>query len=80
MARLIVRYRGQGSRPESVIRQIRQMPNVSIVDDSDRMLLVDGPEAPLRDLLQPFDDWLIAAEKKYPIPGNRKRIERPPSS
>ncbi len=56
------------------------MPNVSIVDDSDRMLLVDGPEAPLRDLLQPFDDWLIAAEKKYPIPGNRKRIERPPSS
>ena len=78
MSRLIVRYRGEGPRPESTITQLRSLPDVSIIDDSGRMLLIDGPEAMVRDALRPSDDWIIAPEKKYSIPDVRKKVERPP--
>ena len=79
MSRFVIRYRGSGARPEDVVRRIRQMPELSIVDDGGRVLLVEGPEGSLREALGSSTDWLVAAEKTYSVPSPRKRIERPPS-
>ena len=68
MARFIVRYRGRGPKPADVVEQIGKLPSVSIVDASDKMLLVEAPEESLRHLLGQSADWLISPELSYEIP------------
>jgi hypothetical protein len=79
MARFVLHYGGEAPRPKDVVRRIRAISGASIVDDSDRLLLVDAPEAELRAVLEPHGDWSITPEKKYRVPSTRKRVERPPS-
>jgi hypothetical protein len=73
MARLVLRYRGSGSRPDADAARIGALPGVEIVDDSSRMLLVEGPEDALRAALAALPGWTIAEEGSIPLPDVRRR-------
>jgi len=75
MARFIVRYRGNGARPEDTVNKLRSIKGAAVVDDAGRMMLMDVPEQALRSVLASEPDWLIAPEVAYPMPDTRKRAE-----
>jgi hypothetical protein len=76
MPRFILRYRPAGPRPDADARRIAALPGVELVDDSPRMLLVDGPEAALRAALADLPAWVMTAETSVPLPDVRRRPRR----
>jgi len=78
-ARFVLRYRGEGAKPEADVRRVRALADTVVVDDSSpRMLLVEAHDGPLRDLLGSLPDWLMAPEQTYAVPDTRKKVERTP--
>jgi len=78
MPRFILRYRGQGARPQDAVEKIRAIGGASVLEDSDRMMLVEAPEEALRDALGSADDWIVAPEVKYKVPDTREKVRKPP--
>jgi hypothetical protein len=76
--RFVLRYRGAGARPEQDVRRIGQIPGSRIVDDSGRMLLVEGPERDLHELVASMPEWVMAPEQTFAVPDTRERPRRPP--
>ena len=77
MARFILRYKGTGSKPESDLKRIRKASNLAIVDESPRMLLVDGDTETIGHLRDQLADWLVTPEAQISVPDPRQRIKRP---
>lgn len=77
-ARFVLRYRGEGAKPDADVARVRQLADAVVVDSSSRMLLVDCDPEPLRQLVDTLPEWVMAPEQAYPVPDTRKRIERPP--
>ena len=77
MARYVLRYRGAGSRPETDVEVIAALPGVEVVDDSPRVLLVDGPAGALRGALAALPDWTMSRERLVPLPDVRRRPRGP---
>lgn len=75
--RFVLRYRGEGTRPDDVER-VRGLPGAVVVDSSARMLLVEADEQPLRDLVESLPDWVMAPEQTFGVPDPRHRVQRPP--
>lgn len=73
MDRFILRYRGSGPRPAETVERIRGLPNVTVLDDSPRMLLVEGLEGELRSLIESLSDWVMAPERMVPLPDPRPK-------
>jgi hypothetical protein len=78
MGRFILRYTGSGPTSASFVEQVRSHQDVSILDESPHMLLVDGPEAVLRRLLETSSGWLLVPESSVSLPDPRPQVERPP--
>lgn len=76
MARYVLRYRGRGPRPAADVGRVGALPGVEIVDDSPRMLLVDGPEKALRAALADLPGWVMSAETAVPLPDVRRRLRQ----
>ena len=76
--RFVLRYRGDGSRPEDDVAQVEELAGVVVVDSSSRMLLVESDPEPLRQLVDALPDWVMAPEQTFEVPDTRKRVERPP--
>lgn len=72
--RFVVRYRGKGPYPEATLEKI-QAAGASIIERAGRMLLVDGTERTLRDVLDPERDWSIAPEVSYEQPNPRFSVK-----
>jgi hypothetical protein len=78
-SRFVLRYQGEGARPEADVARIRGLGGASIVDESSsRLLLVDAEEERLRELVGSMPDWVMAPEQTFAVPDTRKRVERPP--
>ena len=73
MARWILRYRGERSRPDADVARVAALPGVEVVDDSPRMLLVEGAEGVLRAALAAMADWAMSEEHPVPLPDVRRR-------
>ncbi len=73
MARFILRYRGGGPRPDADAAGIAALAGVEVLDDSPRMLLVDGPEDTLRTAVAGLPGWAIGEERSVPLPDVRRR-------
>ena len=73
MARWILRYRGPGRRPDADVERLAAVPDVEILDDTRRTLLVAGAEEVLRSALAALPDWVMAAESTVPLPDVRRR-------
>ena len=78
MARFILRFTGSAGKPAEVADEIRRRSDLTILDETARMLLVDGPESTVREILAPHADWLMAAEKQVPMPDPRVRVKHSP--
>ena len=77
MGRFILRYRGQGAKPESDVARLRSLPGSSVIDDSSpRMVLVEAPEAVLRSLVEQADDWVMSPEQTYPLPAPHPSLDK----
>jgi len=74
MSRYILRFRGEGTRPEKDVEFIRSLPETTVLDDSPRMLLVEAPEDVLRGALQSLPDWVMVEEKSIPLPDPRPKV------
>ncbi|HYT99349.1 MAG TPA: hypothetical protein VEK85_03155 [Gemmatimonadales bacterium] len=80
MPHFILRYRGPGSVQPEHVNRISSLPNTAILDSSsDRMILVDAPEAQLRATLKEMPGWTMIPEETVPLPDHRKKILRPPA-
>jgi hypothetical protein len=73
MPRWILRYHGRGTRPDADVERIAALSGVAVVDDSNRMLLVEGPEDTLRGVLAALPDWTLNEERPVPLPDVRRR-------
>lgn len=75
--RFVLRYRGEGAKPEADVERVREM--AAVVDESSpRMLLVESRPEPLRTLVDSLADWMMTPEQTYTVPDTRKKVERPP--
>jgi hypothetical protein len=72
--RYILRYRGTGPTPEAHVACLRAVPGTKVLDESDRMLLVEGRRRDLEKATRTLDGWVLTAEKTVPVPDPRKKI------
>ncbi len=74
----MLRYRGDGAKPDADVERVRALAGTVVVDDSSRMLLVESPPGPLTELVATLPDWVMAPEQTFTVPDTRQRVERPP--
>ncbi len=81
MARFVLRFTGSGPLPASTAQRLGALADFSVVDQTGRMFLVEGPNDISR-LRQQFGDdehWLIAPENfGVTIPDPIPRPKRAP--
>ncbi|MDQ3928100.1 MAG: hypothetical protein M3328_03020 [Chloroflexota bacterium] len=68
MERYILRYQGSGPKPEEDVEHLRKMQNVNLLDDSPRMVLVEGQEDELQHFVANTPKWIIIPEKMLSVP------------
>ena len=77
--RFVLRYRGQGTKPDGDVARLRDLAGAVVLDaTSPRMVLVESEPGPLRDLVDGLDGWVMGADQVYAVPDTRKKVERPP--
>ncbi len=75
--RYILRYRGKGPKPAADTQRIRTLRETKVIDDGPRMLLVEAPEAVLRELMESLPDWVMTAERMMGIPDPHPKLGKP---
>lgn len=76
MHRHVLRYKGTGAIPNSDLQLIRNTSGVTVVDESPRMLLVEGDDERIAHLRDNLADWLVTPQGQIPLPDTRQRIKR----
>ncbi len=74
----MLRYRGEGAKPDADVAKVSELPDVTVVSDSTQMLLVDAEHQPLQNVVDGLPDWEMYPERTYEVPDTRKRIDGPP--
>lgn len=75
MERFILRFKGDGDRPVDDLERIRTLPNLKVVDDSSRMVLVEAPQDALTKLVESLPEWSLSRERFLPVPDVRPRLK-----
>ena len=75
----MLRYRGEGAKPEDDVAKVQRLGDAVVVDSSPRMLLVESEPEALQSLVDDMPDWVMAPEQQYQVPDTRKKIEGPPA-
>ncbi|HXD40185.1 MAG TPA: hypothetical protein VN649_06460 [Ramlibacter sp.] len=77
-SRFILRFTGapRGDSGLGLAERLHAMPGVTVLDESPRMLLVDGPAAALKAAVRDFQGWEIVPEGFTPLPDTRVKIGR----
>ena len=78
--RLILRYTGTGPMPAAHVACVRSVPGTQVLEQSDRMLLVEGSEQALKAATRPLGDWVVSRDSTVPVPDTRKKIRGGPES
>ena len=78
MGRYIVRYAGQGLRPSADVQRIRAVPGLTVLDESSRMMLVEGSEKRLKELMGSLPGWSWSPERTIRLPDHRPKPRREP--
>jgi hypothetical protein len=73
--RFILRFKGDGDRPVDDLERIRTLPNLKVVDDSSRMVLVEAPQDALTKLIETLPEWSLSRERFVPVPDVRPRLK-----
>ena len=78
MPRFIVRFRG--SNPDKGISaRLHGAPAIDVLEETDRMVLVEAEEADLLDVVTPSASVVIVPERSYERPDALPGIRREPS-
>ena len=72
--RFVLRYRGEGPKPDEDVAKVRQLAGTVVVHSSSRMLLVESELEPLRHLVDGLGDWVMDVERTYEVPDTRKKV------
>jgi hypothetical protein len=80
MGRYIVRYVGTGPRPAADVQRIRAAQELTVLDDSPRMFLVEASEAQLHKLIGSMPGWTWSPERMIRLPDPRPKPSRGPKS
>lgn len=76
MERFILRYRGSGTAPLKDVQRIHKTPSVAVLDESSRMLLVEGELPAVEGMIQLMSEWVMVREKTIPLPEIRPTIRK----
>jgi hypothetical protein len=74
-SRFIVRFRGSAPAKE-IVSRLRDSPAIEVLEDTPRMVLVEGDEEDLRNLVPSGPDVLVIPERHYEVPDQRPSIKR----
>lgn len=74
MERFILRFEGNGDSPVDDLERIRTLPDLKVVDDSSRMLLVEAPQEVVTKLVETLPEWSLSKERFVPVPDVRPRV------
>jgi len=78
MPRFIVRFRG--SNPDrTVAARLHGAPAIDVLQETDKMVLVEAEEADLLDVVKPSPSIVIVPERHYERPDALPAIRREPS-
>lgn len=77
-ARFVLRYRGEGAKPDADVAKVQEVADAVVVDSSSRMLVVEAEPEPLRHLVDALPDWVMGPDVRYEVPDTRKKVARPP--
>jgi hypothetical protein len=77
--RFILRYRGDGAKPEADVARVHGLADAVVVDDSSpKMLVVESDPDRIAALVDDLPDWVVAPDRSYAVPDTRQKVERPP--
>jgi len=80
--RFVLRFGGDGVKPEADVARVAALPSVAVVDASSRMLLVEADaesdSEELRTLVDSLPGWVMAPEQNLPLPDTTRKAARPP--
>jgi hypothetical protein len=76
--RFILRYTGDGPMPDAHVACLRRVSGMTVLDESNKMLLVEGCQPDLEKATRALDGWVLTAEKTVPVPDTRKKINDGP--
>ena len=74
MSRFILRFKGREAMPASDLARIESEPDVTVVDRSSRMLLVEAAGQTVRWLAEALSEWTVTPERTIPLPDTRRKI------
>ena len=74
MSRFILRFKGHDALPASDLARIESEPDVTVVDRSSRMLLVEATDQTIRRLGEVLSEWTVTPERTVPLPDTRRKI------
>jgi hypothetical protein len=77
-ARFILRYVAAGPKPAADVARIRAVPRIDVLDESDRMLLVEGVRGEVDAALASCPGWELTVERSIPIPNPRPKLKGGP--
>ena len=72
MSRFILRYKEGDPIPASARQRLLQTPNLKLVDESARMILVEGTSSAVKTLLTDRD-WSATPETEIKVPDTRPK-------
>jgi hypothetical protein len=78
MSRFIVRFSGS-SPHKGITARLHDAPTIQVLQETDRMVLVEAEEADLLDVVRPSSSIIIVPERRYEQPDALPRIRREPS-
>lgn len=77
--KLLLRYRLTGSIPETVVERLRALPSVDILDQTPKMLKIEGDELEVEGCLASSPGWVIVPDEEvsYSLPDPRPKLRGP---
>jgi hypothetical protein len=76
--RYIVRFRGSAPAKE-ITRRLRDDPGVQVVEETPRMVLVEGLESKVRSVVQPGPDVVVVPQRQYERPDANPSVAPDPA-
>ena len=71
--RFILRLRLPGTIQQEHVDAVARAEGVTIVDQSPKMLFVEGEKRVLQEFVTAHSEWMLIPEKKYSLPDPRLR-------
>jgi hypothetical protein len=73
MARFILRFTGKGPKPRLDVERIRAERRLTVLDESERMVLVEATDEKVVKIVAAMPEWTWSPERTFRLPDSRPR-------